>query len=248
MINVSDLENKISELLDDFYKRRIDKIKTLKLKHALVRKNPYLYRAIGVQKASEIVEGLLSAYMSSSDEGILGDAFFEPLAKFASSGAISSSEGVDIVLERETCYTAIAVKSGTNVFNSQSRKRQIDDFKSLEKRLRKLQKHFDPVVGYCYGKKQQNENSKIPFRELAGQAFWEMITGDKDFYLKIIELMKNKPQQHLVQYRAAWDAAINRFTHEFIQEFCNEDGNINWDKLIIFNSGIPVLKTSKTDI
>ncbi|MCL6616224.1 MAG: cytoplasmic protein, partial [Anoxybacillus ayderensis] len=65
MIDVNELEAKIAELLDDFYLRRIQKVRTLRLRDALRRKNPYLYRAIGVQKASEIVEGLLLAYMSS---------------------------------------------------------------------------------------------------------------------------------------------------------------------------------------
>ena len=243
MISTIEVEKKISELLDDFYKRRTDKIRTLKLKHTLSRKNPYLYKAIGVQKASEIVEGLLSAYMSSSDEGIFGDAFFEPLAKFASGGVVSPSEGIDVARETETVYSAIAVKSGTNVFNAQSRRRQADDFKTLENRLRKLQKQFDPVVGYCYGKKQQSSRSKSQFRELAGQVFWEDITGDPDFYLKIIKLMKDKPQQHLMHYKEAWDAAINRFTLEFINEFCYEDGSIDWEKLVVFNSGRPNAKT-----
>ena len=111
-ITSQQLEDKIGELLDGFYQRRNDKINTLKLKDALKRKNPYLYRAIGVQKASEIVEGLLSAYMSSSDEGIFGDAFFGPLAKFVSGGVVSPSEGVDIAKETATTYMAIAVKSG----------------------------------------------------------------------------------------------------------------------------------------
>jgi hypothetical protein len=231
------LEAKIEELLDDFYSRRIEKIKTLRLKDTLKRKNPYLYRAIGIQKASEIVEGLLSAYMSSSDEGIFGDAFFEPLAKFVSGGVVAPSEGVDVAKETETTYMAIAVKSGPSVFNAQSRKRQIDDFKALENRLRKLRKHFDPVVGYSYGKKKQKPNSAAPFRELSGQAFWEELTGDSDFYLKIIRLMKNKPQEHLPIYKQAWDAAINRFTLEFIKDFCDEDGNIDWERLVQFNSG-----------
>lgn len=238
MINAQKLEEKIGELLDDFYKRRIDKIQTLKLKDALKRKNPYLYRAIGVQKASQIVEELLSAYMSSSDEGIFGDAFFEPLAKYVSGGVVAPSEGVDVAIETESRYTAVAVKSGPSVFNAQSKRRQADDFKVLENRLRKLQKHFDPLVGYCYGKKQQSKNSKAPFRELAGQAFWQEITDDVDFYLKIIRLMKDKPHEHTTIYRIAWDAAVNRFTKEFIDEFCHKDGSIDWEKLTKFNSGI----------
>jgi hypothetical protein len=237
LIETLELEAKIGELLDDFYRRRTDKITTLKLKHTLKRKNPYLYRAIGVQKASEIVEGLLSAYMSSSDEGIFGDAFFEPLAKYVSGGVVSPSEGVDVSVETETTYKAIAVKSGPSVFNAQSRRRQIDDFKALGNRLRKLQKHFDPIVGYSYGKKLQRMTENAGFRELAGQTFWEEITGDSDFYLKIIRLMQNKPQEHLLTYRQNWDAAINRFTLEFIQDFCDSEGNITWERLVEFNSG-----------
>lgn len=245
MVDSQMLENKIAELLDNFYTRRMDKISGLKLNNTLRRKNPYLYKAYGTQKASEIVEGLLSAYMSSSDEGIFGDSFFEPLAKFASGGVVSPSEGVDVAIETDTVYTAIAVKSGTNVFNAQSKRRQVTEFKALENRLRKLQKQFDPLVGYCYGRKHVKKDSVKDFRELAGQAFWEEITGDSDFYLKIIRLMKSKPQEHAIEYKRAWDKAVNRFTKEFIADFCSPDGDINWERVTEFNSGILVSKKDK---
>jgi hypothetical protein len=243
MIDPLELEKKISVLLDDFYKRRLAKINDLKLKDALKRKNPYLFKAVGVEKASEIVEQVLSAYMSSSDEGIFGDAFFEPLAKYAAGAIVSPSEGVDLAIETDVKYTAIAVKSGTSVFNASSRKKQIENFESLEARLKKLQKHFDPLIGYSYGKKEPKKPSKI--RELAGQAFWTEITGDPDFYLKIIRLMKDKPKVHLPDFKSAWAAAVNRFTKAFIDEFCHSDGSIDWDKLTEFNSGKKILKFKK---
>lgn len=229
------LEKVINKLLDEFYQRRIDKITQLRLKDALKRKNPYLYRATGVERASDIVDEVLKAYMSSSDEGIFGDAFFEPLAKYVACAHTSPSPGVDIVKETDNVYQAIAVKSGTSVFNSQSKKKQEDEFRALEARIKKLQKHFDPIVGYCYGKKRQR--SEKFYRELAGQAFWEELTGEADFYLKIIVLMKDKPQEHLPSFKKAYDAAINRFTAEFVIEFCFPDGTIDWEKLLKFNSG-----------
>lgn len=237
MINIDELERKIDYLLDAFYDRRIKALEGLHLEKTLKKKNPYLYRAIGVEKASEIIEGILFAYTSSSDEGIFGDAFFEPLAKFVSGGHASPSEGVDVSLETTSKYTAIAVKSGPSVFNAQSKRRQIEDFKVLGNRLRKLQKHYDPIIGYCYGSKKQRQNSSQSIRELAGQAFWEEITGDSNFYLKIIQLMKGKPQEHAVNYRKAWAGAVNRFTGEFINIFCDSNGNILWDKIVEFNSG-----------
>jgi hypothetical protein len=238
MINADVLENKIAELLDDFYQRRISKINELQLKPTLKRKNPYLFRAIGVQDASDIVKRILLAFMSSSEETMFGNVFFEPLVLFASGGQVSDASGVDVSIETDTIYKAIAVKSGPSVFNVQSRAKQANDFKSLEARLRKIQKHFDPIVGYCYGKRTQREDNAANFRELAGQAFWEEITGDPDFYLKIVRLMKQKPQEHSVEYEAAWVAAVNRLTREFLNEFCHEDGTIDWEKLTIFNSGI----------
>ncbi|UYV50704.1 PmeII family type II restriction endonuclease [Priestia megaterium] len=233
---MEDLSVIIEELLNDFYKRRIEKISKLELKNTLARKNPYLYKAVGVEKASDIVSEILTAYMSSSDEGIFGDAFFEPLAERIGKGHVAETEGVDVIVEDEHVYKAFAVKSGTNVFNADSRKKQADNFNSLRKRVAKRKKFFDAIVGYGYGRKETAIN-KQGFREVAGQAFWEELTGDSEFYLKIISVMGDRPQQHLVEYRKAFDAAVNRFTKEFINDFCNEDGAINWEKIVKFNSG-----------
>ncbi|WP_399548017.1 hypothetical protein [uncultured Clostridium sp.] len=41
---------------------------------------------------------------------MFGDAFFEPLAKFASQGVVSPSESLDVAIEPKNKYTAIAVK------------------------------------------------------------------------------------------------------------------------------------------
>lgn len=237
MIDAEALERKIGELLDNFYQRRTATTTKLDLLKVLKRKNPYLYRALGVESAADIVNGILAAFASSSDETLFGDAFFEPLATFVSGGAAAPSEGVDVVVQTATRYTAIAVKSGVNVFNADSRKKQGQNFRALRARMQKLQKQFDPVVGYCYGKKQQKDGSTADFRELAGQAFWQEITGDPDFYIKILDLMKDKPREHLVEYRATYAAALNRFTKQFIDEFCHLDGTINWAKLAQFNSG-----------
>jgi hypothetical protein len=235
--SIKELEVIVEGCLDEFYRRRLQKLNGLKLKDTLKRKNPYLFRAIGTEKAQDIVEGLLSAYMSSSDEGIFGDAFFEPLAKDVSGGTVAPSEGVDVAVETDKRYLAVAVKSGPAVFNADSKKRQGQNFEALRKRVLKLYKGFDPLVGYCYGRKKTGKNSSAPFRELAGQAFWEELTGDPDFYLKIIKVMKNRPAKHKAEFKEAWAKAVNRFTREFIDDFCEEDGSIKWEALTKFNSG-----------
>ncbi|MEW5936806.1 MAG: PmeII family type II restriction endonuclease, partial [Candidatus Thermoplasmatota archaeon] len=210
---------------------------TLKLKAFLRKKNPYLYRAIGTEKASEIVEEIMRAYFSSSDEATFGNAFFEPIAKISSKGIVSPSEGVDIALERRKRYTAISVKSGPNWGNSSQIKKLIDNFNSLRSRLYKIQKQFDPVVGHGYGRLNRPPSDKRVFRDISGQKFWTELTGDSDFYLKLVRLMRDYPAAHRIVYKKAWDATVNKHTADFIKEFCRENGSIDWEKLVEFNSG-----------
>jgi hypothetical protein len=261
MIDPDKLEEKISELLDSFYDTRLKSLQDLPLRGTLARKNPYLYRAVGVADASEIIEQILTAFVSSSDETRFGNEFFEPLTKFVAQEAnignagtvvdTSHGEGVDIHMSCDgsngtMAYDMpIAVKSGINVFNSDSKKKQGDNFESLRKRLQKLKRHFDPVVGYCYGRKQQRSNSKAKFRELAGHAFWTLLTGEPDFYLRVVGLMKQKPLEHKPKFQEEFDKAKNRFTKEFLEIFSTPDGSINWDKLVEFNSGPKISKPKK---
>jgi hypothetical protein len=221
--------------LDEFYKRRTDKLSKLKLKTVLKRKNPYLYRALGYGTAPEIVGEILNAFITSSDEGIFGDAFFEQVAVAVSGGTKSLTDSVDLEIHADSGIKAFAVKSGTAVFNSQSKARQNQAFEECRRRLSKLRTHFEAVVGYAYGSKNPGM-TKYTFREVAGQAFWEELTGDPEFYLKLINLMGTKPQEHRQQFDEIYNAALNRFVRDFIADFCLEDGRIDWVKLVRFNS------------
>jgi hypothetical protein len=123
-----ELEALVHRSLDDFYRRRLQKLSDLKLRETLRKKNPYLFRAVGVQKASEIVARLLEAYMSSSEETIFGDAFFEPIVKAVCGGTAAGVAGVDVVIETEDEYTVISVKSGPNWGNSSQMSKLGQDF------------------------------------------------------------------------------------------------------------------------
>lgn len=233
----SELEGLVRKSLDDFYRRRIQKLSTLKLKDTLKKKNPYLFRAIGMKQASEIVSAILQAYMSASDEGIFGDAFFEPIARMCSGGHPASGEGVDITIETETTYKAISVKSGPNIFNASQSKRMDEEFKALRSRMHKLHKQFDALLGGCYGRKHADPTASRIYRIRCGQEFWEELTGDPSFYLKLIHLMHDYPIAHRTQFEIEWANAVNRFEREFLIEFATEKGEIDWEKLVRFNSG-----------
>lgn len=239
-IDADAVEQAIAKALEEFYNSLLSKIDKINIKDILKRKNPYLYRAKAIQSASEIVESVLSATVSSSEETIFGNCFFEPLAIAASGGNKALAEGVDIMVEdkSENTIYAIAVKSGTSVFNADSKKRQEQNFAAARKLAQQAKARYEPIIGYSYGKKRTTGKGKPTiYRELAGQDFWSELTGDPDFYIKIIKYMGNKPEMYLEQYRESYNKASNRLIRQFTADFCDEDGSINWDLLVKFNSG-----------
>lgn len=234
MVTDDQLRVFITELMDAFYERRIGSLKKLDLRKILSKKNPYLYCALGIDDPRKIVEAIVNAQVSSSDEGLFGDAFFEPLALKLSGGHTAPSPGVDVVCEDSATYTAYAIKSGTAVFNAQSKKKQLEEFNSLAARVRKLGKRFDPVIGYGYGRKQQR--SLASYREVAGQALWEELSGDPEAYVRIIQLLAEAPSSTVDDYERARTALIDELVAEFETDYCEADGTIDWEKIVRLNS------------
>lgn len=237
----NELEEIIKQALERFYQRRIASLSELQLKDVLKRKNPYLLRAIGVVSATELVRELLLQHISASDETIFGEQFVEPIALAVCGGKKSSAEGIDIEIDQPTTYRAIAVKSGPNIFNSSQVRKMNQQFEELRRRLdqylRRVGKHFDPILGAAYGRKNLPPSRKRSYRLIAGQAFWQEITGEPDFYLKIIGLMKDYPEQHRKRFDEEFAKASNRFARDLLNEFADKDGRLDWEKLVEYNSG-----------
>ena len=97
---------------------------------------------------------------------------------------------------------------------------------------------FVPIVGYGYGKKKSSGRGLPKFYlELAGQDFWTELTGDDEFYIKLIKFMDKLPEKYVEEFDASYQKAANRLVREFTQDFCFEDGSIDWEKFVRFNSG-----------
>ena len=230
----------IATALETFYGTLIEKIDKLDIVKVMKRKNPYLYRAKAMENASEIVESVLSAFVSSSEETIFGNCFFEPIAIAASGGNKALAEGIDIMIQDNDANTiyAVAVKSGPSVFNADSKKRQEQNFMAASKLAQQAKARYEAYIGYCYGKKKESGRGKPKmYQELAGKRFWEELTGDENFYIKIIGFMGTLPEQYVASYKESYNKAFNRLVREFSNDFCKEDGSIDWEKLVEFNSG-----------
>ena len=152
----------IASALETFYGTLIEKIDGLNIQKVMKRKNPYLYRAKAMQSAAEIVDSVLTAFVSSSEETIFGNCFFEPIAIAASGGNKALAEGIDIMIQNNETNTisAIAVKSGPSVFNADSKKRQEQNFTAASKLAKQAKARYEAYIGYCYGKKKESGRGK----------------------------------------------------------------------------------------
>ena len=171
---------------------------------------------------------------------LFGNCFFEPIAIAASGGNKALAEGIDIMIQNNETNTisAIAVKSGPSVFNADSKKRQEQNFTAASKLAKQAKARYEAYIGYCYGKKKDSGRGKPKmYQELAGKRFWAELTGDEEFYIKIIGYMGTMPEMYVADYKESYNRAANRLIREFSNSFCREDGSIDWEKLVEFNSG-----------
>jgi hypothetical protein len=89
--------------------------------------------------------------------------------------------------------------------------------------------------GCCYGVDQAED--KGDYVKKCGQSFWSFISGDDELFTAIIEPLGHKAKERNEAFQEEYGKVFNRFTKEFISEFCQVDCGIDWKKLVRFNSG-----------
>jgi len=240
LLNLEDVITYVEENIGGFHQKRLEKLDELKLGLILKRKNPYLFKAKNILTAEELVKKLLDAYLSSQEETIFGE-FLEGLAIFICgkvyNGKKSVAEGIDLEFERDKIRYIVSVKSGPNWGNSSQILKMKDNFRRAKRILRAniSETNIVAVNGCCYGK--DNKPDKGEYLKLCGQRFWEFISGNNDLYTEIIEPLGNRAKERNEEFMDAYSVIINKFTQEFLQNFCY-NGRINWERLVKFNSSI----------
>lgn len=241
-IKLRDVTRYVEKNIGTFHQQRIASIDALKLSQVLKRKNPYLFKAKHMLTAEQIVKGLVDAHISSSEEGIFGD-WLEGLAIFINkkvySGWKSGIPGIDLEFDKNNVRYIVTIKSGPNWGNSRQIREMIANFNSARKTLKtsnsKLQ--VEAVNGCCYGQ-DRRPYKKANYYKYCGQQFWEFISGNLDLYLEIIEPLGHKAKEKNEKFMKSYSQMINKFTREFANVYCKEDGSINWSKLVRFNSAM----------
>lgn len=245
-ISLKDVTQYVEQNIGIFHQKRIQSLDSLKLSQVLKRKNPYLFRAKYVLTAEQIIRGIVDAHISSNEETIFGD-WLEGLAVFINGkvygGKKSGITGIDLEFDNEGVRYIITIKSGPNWGNSSQIAKMITDFKTAKRALRtsNSQLNITAVNGCCYGKDKNPD--KGDYFKYCGQKFWEFISGDKELYIEIVEPLGHTAKEKNDSFIKSYSQMINKFNKEFMLEYCNDEGTIDWGKLVKFNSGLE--KSSK---
>ena len=239
-LNLDDVADYVEKNISIFHDKRIAGLSSLKLNKVLNKKNPYLFKAKYFLSAADIVKSLMDAYISSQEETIFGD-WLEGLAIFINhkvyDGRKSGIPGIDLEFDKDGRRYIVTIKSGPNWGNSSQINKMKADFKTAQKTIRtsNSQINVSPVNGCCYGRLTQQDQGD--YHKYCGQVFWEFISGDSELYTKIIEPLGHKARERNDEFMESYAKMINLFTLEFSNTFCKADGSIDWEALLIFNSG-----------
>ncbi|HEX7415471.1 MAG: PmeII family type II restriction endonuclease [Bacteroidia bacterium] len=240
-LNLKDVSHYVEENIGTFHQKRIAGLNDLKLKKVLSKKNPYLFKAKYILTAQDIIKSLTDAFISSQEETIFGD-WLEGLAIFINSrvydGRKSGISGIDLEFDKDSIRYILTIKSGPNWGNSSQIGKLLTDFKTAKKTLRTSNSQLNIVAvnGCCYGR--DNKPDKGEYFKFCGQKFWEFISGDIELYTKIVEPLGHMAKERNDDFMKSYSQMINKFTKEFANEFCKENGDIDWDKLVRFNSAV----------
>lgn len=236
--NHKEIRDYVAANVSGFHQTRLARLEGLKLKQILKRKNPYLFKAKNILTAEALVRVLLDAHLSSQEETLFGD-FLEGLAIYINGRALggkkSNAEGIDLEFDRDGIRYLVSIKSGPNWGNSSQIKKMRDNFNKASRIARTGKSKLDvrSVNGYCYGRDESPD--KGDYQKLCGQRFGEFISGNPCLYIDIIEPLGHQAKQRNEDFDQAYAKVVNRFTANFIVDFCVNDA-IDWAKLVKFNS------------
>jgi hypothetical protein len=217
-----------------------DLLANVELETLIDMKGPFFLSTNDTENVAEIVKWLIKNFLDSKIEQVIGD-WLEGLAIFINGkvygGIKSGIKGIDLEFDNNNVRNIVSIKSGPNWGNSSQIEKMENNFKTAIKTLRTSNSNLQIICvnGCCYGK--DNNPDKGTYYKYCGQRFWEYIGGNENIYIDIIEPLGHKAKERNENYLKQYSGKINIFVKEFIENFCNKDGSIDWEKLVKYNSG-----------
>lgn len=231
-----DLTEIVARHLTTFGEKRKKSINRITLRGLLAKKNPYLFIARQVHTPAELAQELVSATLSSSEETMFGNTLESIAIDICAAvygGQKSAATGIDLEFNRDSCRYLVSIKSGPNWGNSSqiARLRQ-----NLSNGVRLLRQN-DPAVnaravnGCCYG---SSDTDYGDYRKVCGAGFWELISGDPDLYVRLVEPIRTSASNGFIAERTK---LVHRLSVELAVSWSLPDGTLDWNRIVTLGAG-----------
>ncbi len=191
-----------------------------------------------VKNATEYIVRLVDKSVAAVERRLL-DNYLRDLAVFVAvrnrGGKQPETSGADVGFEHEDKYYVVSVVPSRRWIHIHPLPGLLAELKQAAACVRNAQAYppVQPLLGYCYGKGR----SRVADGCLVvhGQSFWYLVSSVKDFYMCVAEMCERALSGDDL-FEAERANAINRFTREFVERFCDPSGAIDWKRLVEFNS------------
>ena len=87
----------------------------------------------------------------------------------------------------------------------------------------------------CYGRSRDADTGV--YLKKYGQSFWTFISNNPRLYLDIVQPLGHDALERNQRYEAEKQVTIKRLAQEFVPEFCDAGGYIDWAKLVVHQQG-----------
>jgi len=239
MKELDELNTEIGIEFEKYFNKLLIKLRSFSLLELLANNNPYYFSLNKRYSIEFFIRESIERSLYSQQESAFSD-LMKNIAVFINKkvfgGIKSGINGIDLEFENNNTRYIVSIKSGPNWANSNQTKKLISDFKSAKKTLRTSNSQMNVVAvnGCCYG--IDNKPDKGEYFKYCGQKFWEFISGEANLYIDIIEPLGHKAREKNEEFMHSYPLIINKFTKEFSSQYCDDSGEILWQKIVEFNS------------
>ncbi len=239
-IDLAQLREFIHDELHRFQESKLNKLNGLDLVKIIRRKNPYLFRYKNFEALEDLVQALVDATLSSSDETLFGVILEKVAIKVCEQsfgGRKSMVEGIDLEFDRDDIRYIVSIKSGPNWGNSDQKKRMKQHFTQARRIFQQggNTQMVRAIEGCCYGRTSRNF-IQGDYDKLCGREFWHLISGSRVMYQVVMDLIADASKDNGRTYKHEYDETIMRITEELFSIYMDLNGDIDWSKILEKNS------------
>ncbi len=238
-LQYADVHHFIVRKMAEFYESKLTLIQSVQFEDILQNFTFHWFHNENMSSGQDFVVKLLELTLRPQED-FLFEALLKQVAIFVTSkmyhGYQSSLTGIDLEFQKqETHYFAkIRLNNQQLSFSKASLKA---DFEHAKETLLAQNQNLaiQPIIGTCYGN-SKTILTKNGVLKLYGQSFWHFLSGDVDFYIRMMKSIGQGAKKHAYVLGNHKEYLINRLIFQFIKQFCLPHGTIDWEKLLQLNS------------